>query len=183
MPSNPVCTALNRLIVAGDNEVVTLDAAARLLRNTSRAFVLVRQSGRRGVFRADLSSALDRLGGTAGRSRATTARLGVMARRLVAALSEPHEGDAFAGCARATDRTERAYRKVLKLALPGDIRFGLDRQCAEIQFDSQELRRLRWGAEPTALAESDAGEKVWREESSDNLETPPALAVAGVTTI
>ena len=168
---NPVRMALKRLIAAGDNEVVALDAAARLLRNTSRAFVFERQSGRRGVFRADLSSALVRLGGKAGRSRTAVARLGALVRRLLAVFSAPREGDAFARCARAANTTARAYRKALDLTLPGDIRFGLDRQYAEIQSDSQELGHLRWGAQPTALANSGDREKVWREESSDSPET------------
>jgi hypothetical protein len=35
---------------------------------------------------------------------------------------------------------------VLRFGLPSDVRFGIERQYAEVELDCRELHRLRWGA-------------------------------------
>jgi uncharacterized protein (TIGR02284 family) len=146
-----VCSALNRLIVAGRGEILVLAVAARIIDGADRRARLREQAKRRRVFQRDLSAAVTALGGVPATHAASGARLAVAGRRVRELLLGPHEGDAYADCARATEMTATAYAKALRLALPDDVAFGVERQYGEIEWDRSELRRLRWGASPAPL--------------------------------
>jgi uncharacterized protein (TIGR02284 family) len=148
---------LNRLIVAGRDEGVALEGAARIADGSERRTRLRAQARRRAVFRRDLVAAVTALGGVPAKNASSAAKLAEGARRARAVLIGPHEGDAYAVCAGATEKTATAYAKALRLSLPTDVRFGVQRQFVEVEWDRRELRRLRWGASPTPLpAEGDA---------------------------
>ena len=144
-------SALNRLIIAGRNEIITLEEAARVVDGAERRSRLRQQAKRRAIFRRDLALALNALGGVPAQHASGMARLAVGARRIRRLLMGPHDGDAYALCARATERTATAYAKALKLTLPADVRFGVESQYDEIEWDRGELRRLRWGASLSPL--------------------------------
>lgn len=139
---------LNRLIVAGYAEVMTLSAAARIVESKEGSLRLTRRAQRRGVFRQHLDDAVVTLGGVPAKRAAWSAFAAAWARGLRRLLAGVHEGDAYAACARATERTTSEYARALERALPSDVRLGLEREQAEIQLDGRELRRLRWGAAP-----------------------------------
>jgi uncharacterized protein (TIGR02284 family) len=153
--SNAVHSALNRLVIAGFDEVVALEAAALVLRGTERKMRLIQQARRRAVFRRDLSAAVVKLGGLPANhgSYAESFRGGL--RKLRALLAGAHEGDAdaYAACVRAAERSARAYSKALDLNLPDAMRFGLKRQLAEVELDRRELTRLQWAESPPATSE------------------------------
>jgi signal transduction histidine kinase len=77
-------------------------------------------------------------------------------------LTGAHSGDVYAACSRAAGKTLHAYAVALHIGLPSDVRFGLERQYREIEFDYKELRRLRWGATPRDVV-----------ETPDTVTTPP----------
>ena len=145
-------SALNRIMLACRDEVIPLDSAARLMEGSERKLRLLRQSQRRTVFLRDLGAAVIALGGVPASGASSRARLLGELRGIRALLAGYHSGDAYAACARATENTASAYFAALQSELPADIRFGLERQYAEIEVDRGELRRLRWGASPTAMA-------------------------------
>jgi hypothetical protein len=140
--------ALNRIIVASHNEVVALRAADRTAFGGA-ATRLSEQTRRRLVFQRDVGAIITRLGGTPAKNASLAARVGVTARRLHALLMGPHQGDAYAACARATARTANAYWNALRAPLPSDVRARLEQQYSEVERDGQALRRLRWGAGPS----------------------------------
>jgi uncharacterized protein (TIGR02284 family) len=140
-------------MVACRDEVIPLDSAALSLEGSERKRRLRRQSQRRTVFLRDLGTAVIALGGVPANQASTRARLLSELRSVRAVLAGYHLGDAYAACARATEKTEEAYWTALQSELPADVRFGLERQYAEIEVDRDELRRLRWGASPTPMAD------------------------------
>lgn len=149
--------ALNRLIVAGRDEALALDTAARIVQGAERRRRLLHQALRRVVFQHDLSAAVVALGGVPAKSASNRARLSGLARAIRRLLAGPHEGDAYATCARATEKTSGAYARVLRSKLPADVRFGIEREFSEIEWDRSELRRLRFGARPSASPIRSAG--------------------------
>ncbi len=144
-----VCSALNRLIVAGWSEIAALEAAERSVDGAERRSALREQVRRRVIFRHDLAAAVGALGGVPAEHATVAARVGAPAHRLRELAIGPHSGDAYAVCARATEAAAKAYAKALTLELPADVMFGVERQASEIEWDRRELRRLRWGAELT----------------------------------
>jgi uncharacterized protein (TIGR02284 family) len=152
-----VRAALNRLIVAGRDEALALDTAARIVQGTEHRRRLLHQALRRVVFQHDLGAAVVALGGTPAKAASYRARVGDLARAIRRLLAGPHEGDAYATCARATEKTCSAYARVLRSKLPADVRFGIERELSEIECDRRELGRLRFGARPTASPTRDAG--------------------------
>jgi hypothetical protein len=137
---------LNRLLIACRNEEGALGRAASALSGERRAR-LRQQASRRLTFQGDLCAGIVALGGRPETGRSPSAR-------LLAAVSAVREGiftaragavSPYAACARATERTERAYAKALRVELPTDVRFGVERQHVEIAFDRKELRWLRHG--------------------------------------
>lgn len=146
-----VCEALNRLIRAGLGEIITLEAGAGIVDGTDRRARLREQIQRRVVFQRDLTAAVTALGGVPATHATGGARLAAGARRIRHLMIGPHEGDAYATCARATEKAATAYAQALKRQLPADVRFGIERQYAEVEWDHGELRRLRWGASLTPL--------------------------------
>jgi len=157
--------ALNRLIVACLNEIAALNAAVNVIHRGPGASRLQRQSHRRGVFRQDLVAGVVALRGVPARKTSMLANLRSSMRDLKGLLSGPHEGDAYEACARTTARSARAYSAALALDLPSDMRFGVERQYAEIESDREELRRMRWGAKPSAFP----GRSVENDTESDRL--------------
>ncbi len=139
-------SALNRLIVAGRGEIMVLDVGARIVDGTERRARLRQQIERRLVFQRDLANAVTALGGVPATHATSAARIAGVARGVRRLMAGPHEGDAYAACARATERTASAYSQALRLELPADVRFGVEQQDAEVEWDRSELRRLRWGA-------------------------------------
>ncbi len=158
-----VCSALNRLIVSSWSEMLALDAGARIVDGADRRARLREQAQRRLVFQRDLAAAVTALGGVPTAHAAIGARLAVGAGRLREACIGPHAGDAYAACARATAKTADGYAKAMRLGLPADVTFGLERQYLEIDWDRSELRRLRWGASLTPLPQAARGEGSARE--------------------
>ena len=144
-----VRSALNRLIVAGWSEIVALEAASRIVDGAERRAALREQIRRRVIFRHDLAAAVTALGGVPAQHAPVAPRVAAAARRLRELAIGPHAGDAYAVCARATERAASAYAEALTLELPPDVMFGVERQQAEIEWDRRELRRLRWGAAVT----------------------------------
>lgn len=144
-----VRVALNRVIIAGRDEVVAANAAASVVDGAERRARLRDQAKRRVVFQHDLTAAVTAVGGVPARNPSGLARLMTRARRIRALLIGAHAGDAYAVCARTAGKSVAAYSKALLLDLPADVRFGLERQCAEVESDHCELRRLRWGASPS----------------------------------
>jgi uncharacterized protein (TIGR02284 family) len=201
--SRAVCSALNRLIVAGRGEIMALEVAARIVSDMERRARLREQIERRLTFQRDLTAGVTALGGVPATRAASGARLAAAARRVRELMIGPHDGDAYAVCARASARTATAYAKALKLQLPADVTFGLERQYAEVEWDCSELRRVRWGASFTPLPgrsldrrpegsnASAPGElddaralEVWSQEGGSGAGRPsganPGTAVAGV---
>jgi uncharacterized protein (TIGR02284 family) len=168
-----VCGTLNRLLVADRDERLALDEAAGIVRGPERRARLSQQGQRRRVFERDLSRAIVALGGVPSTAVSYRARMGKAARKLRSLLSGPHEGDAYAACARAAVRTSDAYARALRSKLPSDVRFGVEREFSEIEWDRLELGRLRFGALPTASpamngdANDDAASAARVRESND----------------
>jgi uncharacterized protein (TIGR02284 family) len=140
-------SALNRLVVACRDEVMALDAAALMARDSECMAQLQQQSRRRAAFRRDLSAGVLALGGVPAKTASYRARLSSALRSLRGFLSVPHQGEAYAACARAAEKTTLAYSTALCLDLPNDVRFSVECQQMEVEFDHRELKRLRWGAE------------------------------------
>lgn len=141
---------LNRLIVADLDEGLVLDAAARVLHGPARRRRLLHQGLRRSSFRDDLAQAIVALHGVPAKRASFRARASGAARRFRQMLTGGHEGDAYAASARATEKTIAAYHRALRLELPADVRRGVERHLSEIESDSVELNRLRFGAFPAA---------------------------------
>ena len=146
-----VCSALNRAIIAGRDEIMVLDAAAGIMDDAERRARLREQAGRRVIFQQDLVAAVRALGGAPAQHAPSSARLMAGVRRVRRLLIGPHAGDAYAVCARAAAKSASAYSRALELRLPADVRYGVERQSAEVENDCSELRRLRWGANPSTL--------------------------------
>ena len=144
------CVALNRLVVADLDEGLVLGAAALVVQGSEARRRLLHQVLRRGVFEGDLSTAITALGGRPTRKGSYRAKVTAAARRIRQILVGGHEGDAYAACARATERTSAAYTRALRLELPADVRFGVEQELFEIQRDRLELGRLRFGARPAS---------------------------------
>ena len=151
---------LNRLIVAGRGEIMVLNTALRSMDGGERRARLREQLERRLSFQREVMAAVTALGGVPATHPAPYALLSAAARRVRELLIGPHDGDAYAVCARATETTANAYSKVLKLHLPADVTFGLERQYTQIEWDHRELRRLRWGASPTPRPNGNADAQI-----------------------
>lgn len=136
--------ALNRLIVAGWGEVLAFEEASRIVLAADARRNLREKAARRLVFRSDLSRAVVAFGGVPPTRASRLARGSVWARSLRRLVTGPHKGDAYAVCVRASERASAKYAHALRSSLPDDIRFGIERQYAEIELDYRELRRLRW---------------------------------------
>lgn len=145
-----ICVALNRLVVANLDESLVLGAAALVMQASQSRRRLSHQVLRRGVFEGDLSKAITALGGTPTRKGSYRAKVTATARRIRQILVGGHEGDAYAACARATEKTSAAYTRTLRSTLPADVRFGVEQELREIQLDHLELVRLRFGARPSS---------------------------------
>ncbi|HET7539603.1 MAG TPA: hypothetical protein VFK05_07020 [Polyangiaceae bacterium] len=161
------CVALNRLVVADLDEGLVLGAAAVVVQGSEARRRLLHQVLRRRVFEGDLSKAITALGGRPIRKGSYRAKVTAVAQRIRQILVGGHEGDAYAACARATEKTSAAYTRALRLELPADVRFGLEQELFEIQCDRLELGRLRFGARP---ASSPVGGK--RPENGEAFDAP-----------
>jgi hypothetical protein len=137
---------LNRLIVAGWGEMVALEEAIRIVPGPDQQGNLRQKLERRRLFRGDVSAAVVALGGVPAKRASLRARGLAWGRGLRRLLIGAHGGDAYAACAHAADRATSEYSRVLRFGLPSDVRFGIERQYAEVELDCRELHRLRWGA-------------------------------------
>ena len=172
-----VRAALTRLIVAACDDALALGAAALVVDDAERRGRLLHQARRRAVFQRDLSVAVASLGGVpvkAGSYRAALSRLARAVRRF---LAGPHEGDAYAACARAAEKSSAAYATALRSTLPVDVRFGIERQFSETEWDRHELWRLRFGARPAAAPISGEPESDVASRSLPRLESSDRLAI------
>src|SRR6478736_1692181 len=168
---NKTCIALNRLVVADLGEGLVLSAAAVVVQGSDARRRLLHQVLRRSVFEGDLSTAIIALGGRPIRKGSYRAKVMAVARRIRQLLVGGHEGDAYAACARATQKTSAAYIRALRLELPADVRFGVEQELFEIQRDRVELGRLRFGARP---ASSPVGRE--RPENGEACDAPQHCA-------
>jgi uncharacterized protein (TIGR02284 family) len=150
------------------DEMIPLESAALTMEGSERKLRLLRQSQRRTIFLRDLGTAVIALGGVPASGASTRAKLLRELRSIRAVLAGYHLGDDYAACARATEKTEQAYWTALQSDLPADVRFGLQRQYAEIEADRHELRGLRWGATPTPLAD-DAKQIAYKPDPATTL--------------
>jgi hypothetical protein len=141
-------SGLNRLVVACRDEALALDAAARGIRGEMTRARIQRQVSRRRTFREDLGTGIVALGGIPAEHGSLGGAMSTALSSVWRLIAGPHTGDTYAVCARATEKTALAYRSALELELPDDARYGIESQCAEIDLDVTELRRLRWGAAP-----------------------------------
>jgi hypothetical protein len=162
---------LNRLVVTGWDECLAFEEATRLVQEPGQKS-LRRKIERRGVFRVDLGAAIVSLGGVAASGCSPRARWLSWLRGAHRLLGGPHEGDAYAACFAAAERAEAAYSRALALILPEDVRFGVERQYAEVALDCQELRRLRWGARLTSATSQEAGQGRFPSLSASALPEP-----------
>jgi hypothetical protein len=135
---------LNRLLLACRSEERALGRAASGFLGERRARLRL-QEARRLTFQDDLCAGIIALGGRPKTGRSFSARLLAAVGGIRERISGARTENAYAACARATERTERAYAKALRVALPTDVHFGVERQHAEVDFDRKELRWLRHG--------------------------------------
>lgn len=145
---------LNRLIVAGWGESLTLAEALRVGPAPSEQRFLERLLGSRTTFRSELGSAVVACGGVPAQGASMGAHCLAWGRSVRRLLSGPHGGDAFAACASAAERTAAAYVRVLGSYLPAQVRSGVERQRAEVELDGGNLRRLRWGVPTRAVSDA-----------------------------
>jgi uncharacterized protein (TIGR02284 family) len=136
---------LNRLIVASWGESLALDEAMRLVHDADQQRDLERHLEQRRAFRLALGDAVAAWGGLPARNASFGARCSSWVRSLRRLASGAHGGDAYAACARATERARSEYDGVLRLKLPTDLRRSIERQRAQVELDAGKLRRLRWG--------------------------------------
>jgi len=144
---------LNRLIVASWGESLTFDEAVHLVHDADQQPGLQQQFEQRRGFRLALGDAVVALGGQPARGASFGARCLSWARSLRRLASGAHGGDAYASCARATERARSDYDDVLRLRLPSDVRLNIERQRAQIELDVGKLRLLRWGVNKPAAPE------------------------------
>jgi hypothetical protein len=135
---------LNRLLVACRIEERTLGRAASGLSGERKARLRI-QEARRLTFQDELCGRIIALGGRPKTGRSLSARLlaafnGIRERVFAAQTESP-----YAACARAAERTERAYARALRVALPADVHVEIERHHLEVDFDRKELRWLRHG--------------------------------------
>jgi uncharacterized protein (TIGR02284 family) len=135
---------LNRLLVVCRMEERALGRAASGLLGERKARLRV-QEARRLTFQDDLCAGILALGGRPRTGRSMSARLSAAWSRVRERLYAVQTENPYAACSRATERTERAYAKALRVALPPDVHVGVERQHTEIEFDRKELRWLRHG--------------------------------------
>ena len=151
-PHKHVRLALNRLIVACRDEAIALDLAALRIQGPERKERVMEQLRRRTVFCSDLSAGVIALGGVPADRPSLRARFAGLLATLEKTPPQPtYHGSVYAACARAVERTTRAYTKALHLDLPADVRFGLERQFVEVEYDRKELRWLCHGGSLTSM--------------------------------
>jgi uncharacterized protein (TIGR02284 family) len=143
-----VSRALNRLSVACQDEVTALEPAARRL-GGERGARLSMQSARRAVFVRDLAAGVLELGGVPAKQPSYGARVSAALRGVRELATGVHQGSHYVACEHAAENTADAYSSALGLELPPDVRFGLERQFAEVSFDQKELHWLRFGGDPS----------------------------------
>ena len=160
---------LNRLISACSGELRALEAAIRVFGSDPRADQLKYYHRRRSSARTDLCAAVIGLGGAPKRSASLGSRLTSALRWIPSFAAGPNDGDTLSVVARASDTTELAYWKASSKVLPDHLRAFVARQYEEVQQDSRDLWRMRWGGSvPPAPSESPAS------PDSDQL-APPLL--------
>lgn len=148
---------LNRLIIASWGESLTLNEAMRLVRDADQQRGLDEHLEQRRAFRLALGDAVAAWGGLPARNASFGARCLSWARSVRRLASGAHGGDAYAACARATERARSQYDGVLRLRLPPDMRLNIERQRAQVELDAGKLRRLRWGVnKPAAPDDGDS---------------------------
>jgi len=148
---------LNRLISACSGELHALDAAIRVFGSDPRAEQLKYYHRRRASARTDLCAAVIGHGGAPKRSASLGSRLAGALRLIPNFAAGPNDGDTLSVVARASDTTELAYWKASSKSLPDHLRAFVARQYEEVQQDSRDLWRMRWGGSVTpATSESPA---------------------------
>jgi uncharacterized protein (TIGR02284 family) len=135
---------LYRLLVVCQVEERALGRAASRLRGERRNR-LRQQASRRLTFQTDLRTSIVALGGRLETGRSLTDRLRAAARGVRERLTATREQNPYSDCARATERTESAYAKALRMTLPSDVHSDVERQHAEVELDRKELQWLRHG--------------------------------------
>lgn len=135
---------LNRLIVASFGELLALEEATRSVPSLDAQRSLTQRAERRRVVLRDLSRAVVALGGVPAKQASLFTRGVASARSLRRLLTGPHQGDAYAACVQASERTGGEYSRALRLSLADDVRFGIERQSVALAVECGELRRLRW---------------------------------------
>lgn len=148
--SQRLVSALIRVVVAGRDEVLALEEAV-LVVPLSEVPRLQRQVHRRLAFRNDLDAAILASGGTPTLDGAFGERLLRTLRGVRGWLFARSARNVYGSCTRAALNSIARYEAVRSLELPGDIRFGIEHQHAEVEVDFDELTRLRWSGRRPAV--------------------------------
>lgn len=143
-------SALNELVIACRDEELALEAAAAAVHGAERRFPLQDQSRRKVLLRRDLGAAVATLGGVSPEDGSRWAWVSLSLWKARALVTGRGPGEDYDACARAADRTARAYSNVLRLELPGAVRLTLDLRRLGIDSDRRELHRLRRGGSATS---------------------------------
>jgi hypothetical protein len=147
---------LNRLIVASWGESLALGEAMRLVHDAGQQRGLEQHLEQRRAFRLALGDAVIARGGRPAKGASFGAGCLSWGRSVRRLASDAHPGDAYAACARATERARGEYDDVLRLSLPLDLRLIIEQQRSQLELDAGKLRRLRWGVNKPA-APDDSG--------------------------
>lgn len=123
---------------------MALEAAA-LTVGGERRRRLEHQVSRRVLFQADLARVVVALGAVPAKRGSPGGRLTNALHIARSFLVRSRRVELYDACARATDKTARAYVGVLQTNLNGELRRAVERQYDEVELDRQELRWLRWG--------------------------------------
>lgn len=157
--ASSVRAQLSRLISACSGELLAIDDAIRRFGSDPRGEQLRYYSRRRAHARTELCAAVTELRGAPRRSAPLGARLASTLRAIPNFFAGANDGDILSVVANATDKTELAYWGTKQDTLPDRFRPLVDRQYQEVQQDSRDLWRLRWGGSVTLPSIEDAGQE------------------------
>jgi uncharacterized protein (TIGR02284 family) len=141
--ASAACTRMNRLIVACRDDARALGRTAAVVGDPERRKRLLAQSRRRRAFIEELSGEVTSAGGTPAAFGSIFAALGSSVAFLRDAVAGAHQGDAYAGCARTAQRSQKAYARAAAQGLPSRLIPLVDAQAREISESCDELTRLR----------------------------------------
>ena len=136
-----VCAAVNRLIRACEDDILSLGRTADIARSATDREELRSRVEERAMFVRELGALVKSHGGVARRGGSFGQRLWTLARSARHLVVGVDEGDAYHACARLEAATEGRYAKALLVRLPNDVRTMIERQHEAIARDGAYLRK------------------------------------------